>query len=57
MRVEDKVDLAYILEERVQYFNENLDQIKNSELTLLFIDNENEDQRSVASENDFALRR
>ena len=56
MWVEDKIDLAYILEERVKYFNKDLDQVEDSQLAFFLINYENEDQRCVASENDFRLR-
>ena len=57
MWVEDEIDLAYILEKRVKYFDKDLDQVKDTQLALFFINNENEDQRRVAPENDFTLRR
>ena len=50
--VENKVDFAHILKQSIEHFNENLDQIKDAQLALLFIDEKDKRKGSIRAEND-----
>ena len=53
VRVENKVDFAHVLKQSIEHFNENLNQIKDTELALLFIDEKDKRKSGVRAENDF----
>ena len=57
MRIENQVDLAYILENIVEDFNEDLDEVEYAKLAFFLVDDKDECKGGEGAEDYFALRR
>ena len=55
VRVEDQVQFTYILKDMIERFDKNVDEIKDSQLRLGTVHNENKVKRGIYTINEFGV--